>query len=106
MAGAGALLKRQFNDEFAFKLEDGAVVIRSMEGNPVILIEEGKTRPAKFTEADIKTLCDQSEYKSLYDHLVCGSRASGGGALGPGRAVPTQPDKPAPKPAPVHFGLA
>jgi hypothetical protein len=105
--GAADLLGTMLKREYTFTLGDDGVVIRDAAGNPVTVPDDkGKPREATFTEADIKALCDASPSKPMFDRLVSGSRASGSGASGAGAGIPTQPDKPAPKPAPVHFGLA
>ena len=107
MDGAADLLGTMLKREYTFTLDEGNVVIRDTAGNPVTVPDDkGKPREATFTEADIKALCEASPSKPMYDRLICGTRASGSGAAGPGRGAPTQPDKPAPKPAPVHFGLS
>lgn len=104
---APELFKAQWGKEFAFAMDGSSVVIRDLDGNPAMLTDAtGTAREAQFTEADIKALTDQSPHKAIFDRVVIGTRASGGGASGPGRGATTQPDKPAPKPAPVHFGLS
>lgn len=105
--GAADLLGTMLKREYVFSLDDGAVVIRDAEGNPVTVPDDkGKPREATFTEADIKALCDASPSKSMYDRIIAGSRATGSGAGGGHGSVPTRTEKPAPKPAPAHFGLA
>jgi hypothetical protein len=107
MDGAADLLKTMLAREFAFTLDGDAVAIRSAAGEPVTLSgEDGKPRAATFTEADIKALCDASPSKLMYDRLIVGSRATGSGAGAGQGGMPTNIDKPAPKPAPVHFGLS
>lgn len=107
MDGAADLFKTMLSREFTFTLADGAVAIRDAAGEPVTLPgDDGKPREATFTESDIRALCEASEHKAMYDRLIVGSRASGGGASGPGQGVHTHADKPAPKPAPHHFGLS
>src|SRR5690625_3533769 len=103
-----ALFGLKFQQEYQFVQGADGIEIHDAEGNvPIVTGEDGKPREAAFTEADIKALCSASPAKESYDMLLVGSRASGGGAIGAKSARVTVPgDKPAPRPAPVHFGLA
>lgn len=108
----GPFFRDLFARHYQFALDDNdAVVIRDLDGNPAMVpAKEGKPeRAAAFTRDDIVALCDASPTKDMFDRVLVGSRASGGGAQGFGmRGSPsmkeTSPSKPAPKPSP-DFGL-
>lgn len=92
--------------EYQFAQGADGIEIHDTEGNPAMVMgDDDKPREATFTEADIKALCQASPHKDSYNRILVGTRASGGGASGPGCGGATKPDKPAAKVAPLHFGL-
>lgn len=105
---APELFAAQWSKEYTFAMTDDGIAIHDLDGNPAIVTDDkGKPRSAQFTEGDINLLCDQSPHKAIFDHVVIGSRASGGGASGSrgsGASFPTgKPGKPSPSPSP--YGL-
>lgn len=60
-----------FARHYTFAHDGEGVVIHDSEGNPATLKDDqGKPRPALFTEADIRALCDQTDAKASFDRLV------------------------------------
>ena len=96
----------EFGKGFQFARTDDGIQIQDRDGNPAMVKVDDKPRAATFTEGDVRLLCEQSANVETFHHLLVGSRASGGGALG-GRGVASQPTvKPVqPQAAPVQFGL-
>lgn len=96
-----------FGRHYQFTHDGEAVAIHDKDGNPATLKnDKGEARPATFTEEDVRALCDVAD-KATFDHLIVGSRATGGGAMGSrgGNPAPAKP-APTPKPAPMAFGLS
>lgn len=117
-----------WDKHYRFDLDaNGAVVILDAEGNPAMLTESAwtrtsgkrgrsdyreehipaKTRPAAFTAADIRALCDASPDSNKFNHVLRGTGSGGSGApSSSSRTIYTPPkddgDQPPRSPA---FGL-
>lgn len=107
----GPFFRDLFARHYEFALDDNdAVVIRDLDGNPAMVpAKEGKPeRAAAFTRDDIVALCNASPSSSMFDRVLIGSRATGGGASSQYRgstATQTQ-TQPTPAKAPSsEFGL-
>lgn len=85
-------------EHYKFEINDeGKVEMRELDGTPVQVKEkvDGKevSRPVRFEENDIwKFLSDQGGF----DHIIRGSRATGGGAMG-ARVTTQSPQQKAPQ---------
>lgn len=97
----------EFGKRYTFARDESGIVVRDLEGNPATIKDDkGKPRPALFTEADIRTLCSESDAVQVFNHLLIGSMASGGGAIGSRWSPPTRDDKkPAEQPPAPAFGF-
>lgn len=81
----GPFFRDLFARHYTFALDaDDRVVIHDLDGNPATVPDkEGKTeRPAAFTRDDIVALCAKTPATAMFDRVLIGSRASGGGASG------------------------
>lgn len=99
--GGGAFFRELFAKHYQFALDaDDRVVIHDLDGNPATVPDkDGKTdRPAAFTRDDIVALCAKTPATAMFDRVLIGSRASGGGAGGARGSAGTSsrpPSKPA-----------
>ena len=108
----GPFFRELFARSYKFALDDdGGIVIRDLEGKPATIAgKDGKPeREAAFTRDDIMALCAKTPHSDMFDHIIIGSRASGGGAMGglrpAGHTTPTA-SKPASDAKPANeFGL-
>ncbi len=121
------LFAQVFARHYRFDLDaDGRVAILDAEGKPAMVTDiaavhtggnarherpqthpsAGKPRPATFTAADVRKLAESSTDADAFGHLLAGSRASGGGAIGVrGSTVAANTAKPGAAPVASPYGL-
>lgn len=92
--------------------DDGKVVVRDAEGQPVKILDKGEPKEVQFDEKDISYLVletgipesERSASVANFEKLLRGSQATGGGAPGGTRMAATKREQPAEKPT-LQAGL-
>lgn len=92
---------QELGEHFTFALDDaGEVQMLDSDGKPVLITDGTTTRPISLESGELyKYFCDLG----TLNHILRGSGASGGAAIGGGRGYTTKPTTSTAKPS--SFGL-